>query len=83
MREGSIARPLTDEPVLIQPPRLTADQALAIRRALGLSQAELAAVLGMSPGNGDRSIRRWEKTGPPIAAGLALLWLQANHEKGA
>lgn len=64
-------------------PRLTADQAHAIRKQLGLSQAELAALFSMSEKNGDRTIRYWETGGPPIAAGLALLWLQANWKKGA
>lgn len=67
----------------MQIPRLTGDQAREIRRALGLSQSELSAALGMSLANGERSIRRWEADGPPIAAGLAMLWLQANWTKGA
>lgn len=72
---------LANPVAMIKARRLTAQEATAIRQSLGLSQAELAAVFEMSPENGDRAIRRWEADGPPIAAGLALLWLQQQHEK--
>lgn len=45
----------------------------AERKARGLSQKGLAATLGLSADNGDRTIRRWEKKGPvPAWVPLAL-----------
>lgn len=38
----------------------------AARKALGLSQAELAERLRMGP-NGERTVRRWEKGDVPVS----------------
>lgn len=76
-----VSRPQANEPVLMIAPRLTGEEAAAIRRSLELSQAELATLLGMEGGWSERTIRRWEADQPPVAAGLALLWLRDNHKK--
>jgi len=60
---------------------MTPDQIRQVRRALGLSQAELAKVLRMSPDSG-RTIRRWESGETPIT-GPASLALEMLAEKTA
>lgn len=56
------------------------------RQAIGLTQSALARRLGLSPVNGDRSIRRWEgepgKRGiPGPVAELLRGWLRARKPK--
>lgn len=36
------------------------------RKALGLTQSGLAKALGLSPANGARSVRAWEKEGNTV-----------------
>lgn len=52
------------------------DEVKSARKALGLSQAELAERLGLGP-NGKRKVRRWEKGELPVpdqaAAAIARL----------
>lgn len=67
---------------MLNVPAMRAEEARAIREELGLTQSELAASFKMSEENGKRTIRRWETHGPPLTAGLALLWLRDNARKG-
>lgn len=39
---------------------MTGDEAKEIRKRLGLTQAQLARVLGMSGAHAGRTVRRWE-----------------------
>lgn len=55
---------------------MTAEQFKEARRALGLSQLQLAAIMGMGD-NGSRTVRRWElgeRPPNPIAV-TVLRWL--------
>lgn len=52
---------------------MTGDEARRIRRALKLTQPQLAGILGLSEANGDRTVRAWEDgqkevTGPASVA---------------
>jgi len=62
-------------------PTVTPERARAIRDALGYTQDQLAAVFDLSPEHGKRQVRRWETAGPPVAVGMALLWLEAQARK--
>ena len=59
---------------------MTAHEFKDARNSLGLSQAELASILGMGK-HGDRTIRRWEngeRQPNPIAC-RALEWIAAGY----
>ncbi len=42
------------------------------RKALGLTQSGLAKALGLSPANGARSVRAWEKEGNTVPGPVAV-----------
>ena len=44
----------------------------AARKALGLTQSSLAKALGLSPANGARSVRSWEKEGNTVPGPVAV-----------
>lgn len=52
---------------------MTGAEARAIRKKLGLDQAELAAVIGLSPTNGERAVSRWETEPAEVRRPTALL----------
>jgi DNA (cytosine-5)-methyltransferase 1 len=58
---------------------VTADELVAARKALGLSQSGLAEALRLGP-NGDRTVRRWEAGDVPVTgpASLAIELLLAS-----
>lgn len=51
---------------------MTAAELLAHRRALGLSQPQLARALGLKGDNGARTVRRWESGDQAITGPVAL-----------
>lgn len=51
---------------------MTAEEVVAARHALGLSQSALADALGLSPLNGRRAISRWEDGTVPVSGPAAL-----------
>ena len=42
------------------------------RKTLGLTQSGLAKALGLSPANGARSVRSWEKEGNTVPGPVAV-----------
>jgi transcriptional regulator with XRE-family HTH domain len=45
------------------------------RKQHGMTQADLAALLRMSPNNGDRTVRRWENGDSPVPFAVEVaLW---------
>ena len=42
------------------------------RKTLGLTQSGLAKALGLSPANGARSVRSWEKEGNSVPGPVAV-----------
>ena len=56
---------------------MTAAEAKAIRKRLGLTQAQLACALALSPDNGRDAVRRWEagKTDVRGPTALALRYM--------
>ena len=56
---------------------MTGDEARHIRRALKLTQPEMAAELGLAADNGDRTIRAWEDGSKRVAgpAAVALAYM--------
>ena len=69
---------------------MTPAEVLAARRALGMTQAQLAAALELHPENGKRTVRHWETengkfaiTGPArVALRFMLAALEPQPMKG-
>jgi DNA-binding transcriptional regulator YiaG len=54
---------------------MTPERVKTIRQTAGLTQTSLADLLGLNPGNGRRTVRRWEQ-GEIAVTGPAAIILQ-------
>lgn len=61
---------------------MTPAELKSIRKALGLTQSQLAALLELSPKNGDRSVRVWEAEGATIPGPVAVAVRYIAAERG-
>jgi DNA-binding transcriptional regulator YiaG len=52
---------------------MTPNRIKEIRQAVGLTQTDLALVLGLTPNNGRRTVRRWEDGTIPITGPAAIV----------
>lgn len=58
---------------LAQGADMTGDELKAARKALGMTQAELADALGLTAKNGKDTVRAWEADRRPVSGPVAML----------